>query len=83
MDNGQTKRIGIIGVVIKDREKTGPRVNELLSQYARIIVARMGLPYKKRVNVISLIVEADTNEIGALTGKLGMLPNVQVKSMLV
>lgn len=34
------------------------------------------------MNCISLIIEATTDELGALTGKLGMLPGVRVKSLL-
>jgi len=43
----------------------------------------MGIPYHERqVSVISLIVDGTTDQIGALTGKLGNLPGVTVKSAL-
>ena len=49
-----------------------------------VIVGRIGVPYKDRgVSVIGLIVEASTDQLGAMTGKLGMLPKVKVKSILV
>jgi hypothetical protein len=32
--------------------------------------------------VITLVIEASTDELGRLTGKLGMLPGVSVKSAL-
>jgi putative iron-only hydrogenase system regulator len=48
-----------------------------------MIIGRMGLPYRERnVSVISLIVDGTTDELGALTGKLGNLPKVTVKSAL-
>jgi hypothetical protein len=51
--------------------------------YGGIVLGRLGLPLRdKGVNVISLIVEGSTDEIGALTGKAGKLPGVRVKSVL-
>lgn len=76
------KRIGVIGIVIDDLNHIS-EVNEILHQYGSIIVGRMGVPYKERgVNVISLIVDGTTDEIGALTGKLGKLKGLSVKSAL-
>lgn len=78
------KRLGIIGIFIKDRFKAAPDVNAILSGHSDIVVGRLGLPFRDRgVNVIGLIIEATTDQVGALTGKLGMLEGVQVKSFLV
>jgi putative iron-only hydrogenase system regulator len=77
------KRLGFAGIIIQDRRKTAPRVNEILSEFGDIIVGRMGLPYHKRnCCVITLIVDATTDELGALTGKLGLIDGVFVKSAL-
>ncbi len=76
-------RIGVIGIVIDSPDITADRVNSYLGQYSSMIVGRMGIPYNKReLSVISLIVEGSTDEIGALTGKLGSLEGVTVKSAL-
>ncbi|MBV1771976.1 MAG: iron-only hydrogenase system regulator [Pseudodesulfovibrio sp.] len=78
------KRIGIIGISIKDRNMAAAKVNAILSDHGEMIVGRMGLPFRDRgINIIDLIIEATTDEVGALTGKLGMLDGVQVKSLLV
>ncbi len=78
------KRLGIIGIIIQERDKAAGKVNAILSDYGEMIVGRMGLPFRERgVSVIDLIIEATTDEVGALTGKLGMLDGVQVKSLLV
>lgn len=75
-------RLGVVGIVIENRESV-PRVNQILSDYAEIIIGRMGIPHLKReVAVISLIVDGSTDEIGGMTGKLGSLKGVQVKSAL-
>ncbi|HAG06985.1 MAG: Uncharacterized protein XD69_0700 [Clostridia bacterium 62_21] len=76
-------RIGVIGIVVKERRKMAPKVNEILSMHADIIVGRMGIPYReKNLSVIALIVDGTTDAVGALTGKLGALPGVTVKSAL-
>ncbi|MDF2948736.1 MAG: CopG family transcriptional regulator [Sedimentibacter sp.] len=76
------KRIGVVGIVIEELMHIS-EVNEILSQFGNIIVGRMGIPYRERgVNVISLIVDGTTDEIGALTGKLGKINGISVKSAL-
>lgn len=76
------KRIGVIGIVIENLSQIA-EVNNLLHQYSHIIIGRMGLPYReKEVNVISLIVDGTTDDIGALSGKLGKLKGLSVKSAL-
>lgn len=76
------KRLGILAILVE--EETGvPRVNSLLTEYSALIDARLGLPMRGRgVSLISLVVEGDTDSIGALTGKLGKVPGVKVKSVL-
>jgi putative iron-only hydrogenase system regulator len=77
------KHLGAVVVIVKKREEAAPRVNDIFTQFGNIIVARMGFPYEKRgVNVITLIVDGTTDEIGALTGKLGMFKSVTVKTTL-
>lgn len=76
-------RIGVVGIVINNPEADAPRVNQILSAYGHIILGRMGIPnHVRKAAVISLIVEGTTDEIGALTGKLGQIPNVNTKSAL-
>jgi putative iron-only hydrogenase system regulator len=77
------KRLGFVGIIVEDRKKAAHQVNDLLSEHGDIIVARVGLPYRERkCSVITLIVDATTDELGALTGKLGALSGVSVKSAL-
>ncbi len=78
-----SKRLGFVGIIVEDRERAAPAVNAVLSRHGDLIVARTGLPYPKRgVNIITLIVDATTDELGQLTGRLGEIPGVQVKSAL-
>lgn len=77
------KRVGFVGIMIHDRARSSEAVNHLLSGYAEMIVARVGLPYKERgCAVITLVVDTTPDELGALTGQLGGLSGVSVKSAL-
>lgn len=76
------KRIGIVAMVVTDTSSV-PRLNTILSEYSHIIDARLGLPMRdKGISLISLVVEGTTDTIGALTGRIGRLPGVKVKSVL-
>ncbi len=76
-------RIGVVGIIIENPMQDAARVNEILSQYSSIIVGRMGIPYRNRgVSVIALTVDGSNDQIGAMTGRLGQLRHVSVKSAL-
>ena len=76
-------QIGVVVLIIKRREKAAPQVNDILTQFGQIIVGRMGFPYEKRgVNIITLIVDGTNDQIGALTGRIGQLKDVTVKTAL-
>jgi putative iron-only hydrogenase system regulator len=71
------RRLGVVGIVIEDRKKSAPQVNQVLSEHGEIIAGRMGLPYGRRnVSVIALIVDGTTDELGSLAGRRGMLNGV-------
>jgi putative iron-only hydrogenase system regulator len=77
------KRLGFVGIIIDDREKCAGIVNQILSEYAELILARTGLPrIKGNTSVITLAIDATTDEVGELTGKLGNIPGITVKSGL-
>ena len=77
------KRLGFVGIIVEDREKKAREVNDVLSDNGDIIAARMGVPYaSKNCFVITLIVDATTDELGAFTGRLGRIEGVTVKSAL-
>lgn len=76
------KRIAVVGIILEGNE-TAEAVNGILHDNSEIIVGRMGLPYKERnCSVISVIVDAETDRISALTGKLGKVKGVSVKAAI-
>ena len=77
------KRLGFVGIIVENRKESASSVNSVLTDFGELIVARTGIPYPKRqCCVITLVVDASTDELGVLTGKLGMIKGVTVKSAL-
>jgi len=77
------KRIGVIAILVEGREHAVPRVNAVLSDFGDIVIGRIGIPYRERgLSIISIIVEGTTDQVGALSGKLGMIEGVKTKSLL-
>ncbi|ELC8457505.1 iron-only hydrogenase system regulator [Clostridium perfringens] len=75
-------RIAVVGIVIESLDNI-KEVNSILSEYDKLIVGRMGLPYKeKNIRVISIVVDGTTDEISAITGKIGKLKGVSVKAAI-
>jgi putative iron-only hydrogenase system regulator len=79
----EQRAVGVVAIIVKQRAAGAPGVNQVLTEFGDIILGRMGLPYPARgLNIITLIVDATTDQIGALTGRLGTLTGVTVKSTL-
>ncbi len=79
----QKKRIGVIGIVVRGDRSVAVEIQNLLSQYGDNILGRMGIPNRSsNIYVISIIFEGTNEEFSALTGKLGRLENVNVKSAI-
>lgn len=74
-------RIAILGIIVEDRVSSG-EVNRLLHEYGEYIIGRMGIPHQNRCSIITIVMDCSNDTINALSGKLGRLKNVQVKSMM-
>ncbi len=67
--------------IIVDSGDSIDRLNSILHEYGDIIIGRMGIPYRKRgISIISIALEAEQNTVSALSGKIGNLPGVSVKT---
>lgn len=74
-------RIALIGIIIEDLEAVS-KVNALLHEYGDFIVGRMGIPYRqKNVNVISIVIDSTLDTINTLSGKLGKISGINVKTV--
>jgi len=73
-------RVAIISIIVKDLDSVC-KLNAILHDYYDYIIGRMGIPYKsKKVNVISVAVDAPADVISALSGKIGALQGVATKT---
>ena len=74
-------RLALIGIVVENND-SAKKINDVLHEYGEYIVGRMGIPYRKRnVSVISIVIDAPSDVISALAGKLGMIPDVNIKTV--
>jgi putative iron-only hydrogenase system regulator len=75
-------RIGAV-IVLVSEEGDIHRINSIITEHSDMVLGRQGIPLRERsINVISLVLEGDTDRMGSLTGRLGRLPGVKVKSVL-
>ena len=73
-------RVAVITIIIENLDNVSI-INEKIHDYASYIIGRMGIPYyKKGISIISIVIDAPQNEISALSGKLGRLEGVSVKT---
>lgn len=76
-------KFAVIGIIISGDRSISQAVNALLSTYGDFIVGRMGVPDRaNNIYIISVIIHAELEIISALTGKLGRLDGVKVKSAI-
>ena len=69
-----------MSIIVQNGEAV-EKLNAILHEYGEFIIGRMGIPYRKRkVNIISVALDAPQNTISALAGKIGTLPGIRVKT---
>ncbi len=69
-----------MAIIVEDRGAV-EELNALLHEYGEYIIGRMGIPYREKgVSVMSVAIDAPQNEISALSGKIGKLTGVTVKT---
>ncbi|WP_442856274.1 TM1266 family iron-only hydrogenase system putative regulator [Blautia sp. An249] len=74
-------RIAVMGIIVEDKESVG-ELNALLHQYGEYVVGRMGVPYRSRnISVISVVLDAPNEVISSLSGKIGMLKGISIKTV--
>lgn len=73
-------RIAVISIIV-EKSCAAEGINALLHEYGEYIIGRMGIPYRRRdVNIISVAMEAPQNTVAALSGKIGNIDGVSVKT---
>lgn len=73
-------RIAVMGIIIEDLDSV-EALNSLLHEYGKYIIGRMGIPYRERgVCIVSIAIDAPSDIISALAGKVGGLSGISVKT---
>ena len=74
-------RLAIMAIIVEDLDSVA-RLNELLHRYNELIIGRLGLPYRSKwVSLMSIALDAPQDQINALSGQIGRLPGLKVKTL--
>ena len=75
-----TKRVAVMSIIVENVESV-EKLNTILHDNGEYIIGRMGMPYRQRgINIISIALDAPQDTISAMSGKIGSLPGVSVKT---
>jgi putative iron-only hydrogenase system regulator len=75
------ERIAVVEAILENPEKCQKAFNDTVSAFKGIIKGRTGIPLdEENIAVIVIILKGDLDEINALTGKLGNINGVTVKT---
>ena len=73
-------RVAVMGLIVEDMDSV-VQLNELLHTYGKYIIGRMGIPYREKgINIVSIAIDAPQDTISALSGRIGNLPGISVKT---
>ena len=73
-------RVAVMGIIVEDVDSVA-QLNDLLHTYSKYIIGRMGISYREKViNIVSIAIDAPQDTISALSGKIGNLPGISVKT---
>ena len=73
-------RVAVMAIIVSNPDSV-ESLNNLLHEYRNYIIGRMGIPYReKKINVMSVAIDAPQDVISALTGKIGKIQGINVKT---
>ncbi len=73
-------RVAVMAIIV-EKEEAVEALNVVLHEFREYIIGRMGIPYRaKKVNIVSIALDAPQNTISALAGKLGNIDGLSVKA---
>lgn len=75
-----TTRVAVMSIIVENPDSV-EKLNGILHENGNYIIGRMGIPYRARgINIISIALDAPQDTISAMSGKIGNLPGVSVKT---
>jgi len=76
-------RVAVLGVIIDNPEESQIEFNSVVADFKGIVRGRMGVPFEHEgISVVSIIVCGSLDEINSLTGKIGNIKGITVKTSL-
>ena len=77
----EQNRVAVMAIIVREGDSVAT-LNALLHAYGDFIIGRMGVPYRSRgVSLISIAMDAPGSVISALSGKIGRLEGITVKTV--
>lgn len=77
------ERVAVIGAILEDPTRSQSQFNKIVAEYHDFVRGRMGLPLKdKCMSVISITIVGTMDQINTMTGRLGNLEGVTVKTAI-
>ncbi|GHV26852.1 iron-only hydrogenase system regulator [Spirochaetia bacterium] len=75
------QRIAVIGAILENPRESQKAFNDTVSSFKVLVKGRMGIPFDEHdMAIISITLQGELDEINALTGKLGNISGVTVKT---
>ncbi len=73
-------RVAAISIIVENPESV-EKLNALLHEAGQYIIGRMGVPYREKgISIIMIAINAPQDYISEITGKIGILDGVNVKT---
>ena len=74
------KRVAVRSIIVENNDSV-EKLNSVLHDASQFIIGRMGIPYREKgISVISVVIDAPQDVISALSGKIGNISGVNVKT---
>ena len=73
-------RVAVMSIIVENTLSV-EALNGILHEYREHVIGRMGIPYhQKKINIISIALDAPQDVISALSGRIGNLDGITVKT---
>ena len=73
-------RVAVMGIIVENMDAV-ESLNKVLHDFGEYIIGRMGVPYRqKNINIVSIAIDAPQDVISAMTGKIGNIKGISVKT---
>jgi putative iron-only hydrogenase system regulator len=76
-------RVAVISAILESPDVCQQNFNSVISSFKGIVKGRMGIPLQAEdLAIVSIVIIGELDDINSLTGKLGNIPHVTVKTSI-